>query len=132
MPLLYSTVEPRPHPFDLHTWWMCAVPGPVQCWWPHGELRGGAGWHGPLPVQTCKSGWTNHIYTNNNSTRLQSARWACKLTTWLTRPLSWRQLTAINQSSFMQGAFKVLSVKASSPASLFAIEAHDQCVTFII
>ena len=28
----------------------------------------------------------------------------------------------------MQGAIKVLSVKASSPASLFAVEAHDECV----
>ena len=33
-----------------------------------------------------------------------------------------------NQYSFMQGVIKVLSMKASSPASLFAIEAHDECV----
>ena len=34
-----------------------------------------------------------------------------------------------NQCSFMQGAIKVLSVKASSPALLFAVEAHDVHVT---
>ena len=33
-----------------------------------------------------------------------------------------------NQYSFMQVAIKVLSVKASSLASLFAVEAHDECV----
>ena len=33
-----------------------------------------------------------------------------------------------NQHSFMQGAIKVLSVTASSPASLFAVEAHDERV----
>ena len=33
-----------------------------------------------------------------------------------------------NQYSFMQGAIKVLSVTASSPVSLFAVEAHDERV----
>ena len=33
-----------------------------------------------------------------------------------------------NQYAFMQGAINVLSVKASSPASLFAVEAHDERV----
>ena len=33
-----------------------------------------------------------------------------------------------NQYSFMQGAIIVLSVKPSSPPSLFAVEAHDECV----
>ena len=33
-----------------------------------------------------------------------------------------------NQYSFMQGAINVLSVKASSPASLFMVEAHDEPV----
>ena len=28
----------------------------------------------------------------------------------------------------MQGAIRVLSVKASLPASLFAVEAHDECI----
>ena len=33
-----------------------------------------------------------------------------------------------NQYSIMQGAIKVLSVKAFSPASLFVVEAHDERV----
>ena len=33
-----------------------------------------------------------------------------------------------NQYSFMQGVVKVLRVKASSPASSFAAEAHDECM----
>ena len=33
-----------------------------------------------------------------------------------------------NQYSFMQGGIKVLSVKTSSPASLFGVEAHDEWV----
>ena len=33
-----------------------------------------------------------------------------------------------NQYSFMQGAIKVLSVKTSSLASLFVVEAHDERV----
>ena len=36
--------------------------------------------------------------------------------------------TDSNQYSFMQGAIKVLSVTASSPVSLFAVEAHDERV----
>ena len=36
-----------------------------------------------------------------------------------------------NQYSFMQGANNVLSVKASTPASLFAVEAHDERVRVI-
>ena len=33
-----------------------------------------------------------------------------------------------NQYSFMQGSIKELSVKASLPASLFAVEVHVECV----
>ena len=36
-----------------------------------------------------------------------------------------------NQYSFMQGANNVLSVKASTLASLFAVEAHDERVRVI-
>ena len=51
----------------------------------------------------------------NNNTRLQCARCACSLGTWLTRPFhgDWQQ------SVFIYGrSYQILSVKASSPASL--------------
>ena len=82
-------------------------------------------WQAPslAKLRICDS--ENYVYSQiyNNNTRLQCARCVCSLGTWL-------MTTDGNQYSFTQGAIKVhvLSMKVSSPATLFAVEAHDVCV----
>ena len=57
-----------------------------------------------------------------NKTRLQCAHYACALSMWLTHLFHDNRW----QSVFIYArSIKVLSVKASSPASLFAVEAHE-------
>ena len=68
----------------------------------------------------CDNGW--------NKITLQCARGACALGMGLTRPF--RHWTA-NQYSFLQGANNVLSMKTSTPDSLFAVETHDERVRVI-